>query len=168
MVSGKLKLFIVDDDRPMAITLKNFLYSKFGKGLDIFLFNNGEKCLQNLDNNTDIVIMDADAKSMSGQDVVRSIKAISPKTEVIVFSNNQDVAIAIESYKKGAADVVTKDTRGINKITYFINKVITEPIRRLVDEYGVSKFMVIFFSTFITMGIVVYLFIKYVPVYLHH
>jgi len=160
MEANALKLFIVDDDKPMAVALKNYLQSKFGQGLRIFLFQDGENCLQNVDDETDLVVMDPEVSNSRGIDILKSIKKINPRTEVIMYSNNQDVATAIESYRKGAADLVTKDERGVSRIAQFIDRVITQPIRRIFGEFSVNKFVVIFLTTFIAIGIVSFVCIK--------
>ena len=160
MESHALKLYIVDDDKPMAVALKNYLQSKFGRGLRIFLFQNGEKCLQSVDDETDMVVMDPDVDKAHSLELLQSIKEINPNTEVVMFSNNDDIVMAIESYRKGAADSVAKDEIGMNKIAYLVDRLIRQPILRIFREFSVRKFTVIFLTTFLVMGIVVWFFLK--------
>lgn len=162
------KLFIVDNDEPMAIALRNYLHSKFGTALKIFLFKNGEKCLQNIDEETDLIVMDPSINKPGGRNLLRSIKKISPHTEVILFSNNEDVTSAIESYKKGADVVVSKNTGGIKRMTGFINRVITQPIRRIFGEYSLTAFVFIFIAIFALVGIIAFIFIRFVHINYYH
>lgn len=165
MEAHALKLYIVDDDQPMAIALKNYLQSKFGKGLKVSLFQSGEKCLQNVDDETDMVVMDPDVEKVHALQLLESIKEINPRTEVVMFSNNDDIVLAIESYRKGAADSVAKNAVGMNKIAHLLDRLIRQPILRIFREFSVKKFTVIFLSTFIIMGIVVWFFIKVLHVH---
>ena len=161
METQKSNLFIVDDDKLIASALGNYLNNRFGTSLNISKFYDGKSCLKNLDDQTNIVILDYNLKEENGLEILKSIKSINPKTEVIMLTNNEDIGTAIESYKKGASGYVVKNTRALNKLTVLINRIITEPLRTMVREYGVNKFMVIFFLTFASVGIVVYLFLKY-------
>ncbi|MDP1743951.1 MAG: hypothetical protein Q8L90_00125, partial [Bacteroidota bacterium] len=77
-------------------------------------------------------------------------------TEVIMLSNNEDIGLAIETFRAGAKDYVIKGQGSWKKITSLVNLIITEPIRIMVREFGVSKFTAIFLMTFITMGLAVF------------
>lgn len=161
METQKSNLFIVDDDKLIAAALNNYLDTRFGRTLNISKFYDGKSCLKQVDNNTEIVILDYNLKEENGLDVLKSIKSINPKTEVIMLTNNEDVGTAIESYKKGASGYVVKNTRALSKLNILINRIITEPLRAMVREFGVNKFMAIFFLTFAIMGTVVYLILHF-------
>ena len=87
-------------------------------------------------------------------DILKSIKYTNPKTEVIMLSGNEDMAIAIETFRSGAKDYVIKGNGSWKKISKLLQLIITEPIRILVREFGVSKYMAIFLLTFVIMGVV--------------
>ncbi|MGZ4034358.1 MAG: response regulator [Bacteroidia bacterium] len=148
-------LFIVDDNPTVASDLKNYLKNRFGNGIHISTFYDGDSCLKKVDKNTNIVILDYFLNGKNGNEVLKMIKKINPKTEVIMLSGNEDIAVAIEAFRKGATDFVIKGPGAWKKITKIVSYIVTAPIRILVREFGVSKFMAIFLMTFITMGIVV-------------
>jgi DNA-binding NtrC family response regulator len=149
-------LFIVDDNRLMVTTLEIYLKTRFGVSLKISTFTDGESCLEKVDKETHIVILDYFLKGKNGLEVLKSIKAINPKTEVIMLSNNEDIGTAIDTFRAGANDYVVKGNDAWKKISRRVYKIITEPIRIMVREFGVSKFTAIFLLTFITMGVVVF------------
>ena|ERR1035437_9912839 len=155
MKTQGLNLFIVDDNKLMVTTLKQFLQSRFGLDVRISTFTDGESCLEKVDKETHIVILDYFMKGKNGLETLKSIKAINPKTEVIMLSNNEDMALVIESFRAGAKEYVIKGTGAWKKITKVVNYIITEPIRLMVREFGVSKFVAIFLLTFVTMGVAV-------------
>jgi len=157
MQTQGLNLFIVDDNKSMVTALKLYLQSKFGISLQISTFNDGESCLEKVNQDTHIVILDHIMEGKNGVEVLKSIKAINPKTEVIMLSSNEDMAVAIESFRAGAIDYVVKGPSSWKKITKLVGHVITAPVRLIVAEFGVSKFMAMFLLTFITMGIAVFL-----------
>jgi DNA-binding NarL/FixJ family response regulator len=155
METQGMNLFIVDDNRLMVTDLKHYLQNRFGVSLRISTFNDGVSCLEKVDNEIHIVILDYFMKGKNGLEVLKSIKAINPKIEVIILSCNEDIALAIETFRAGATDYVIKGQGAWTKVTKLVNYIITEPIRIMVREFGVSKYMAIFLLTFVTMGIVV-------------
>lgn len=163
MVTDVLNLYIVDDNVSMVTALKHYLQKRFGHGLKISTFYSGESCLKKINKDTDIVILDYYLNGKNGLETLKSIKEINPETEVIMLSSNEDVAMAIESFKEGARDYIVKGPSAWKKLAALINNIFTAPIRIIVREFGVSKFTAIFLLTFITMGIVVIVVLKLFP-----
>ena len=155
METQKMNLFIVDDDKLVVSDLKIYLNYKFGTDINISTFSDGESCLEKVDKNTNLVILDYMLNGKNGLEVLKLIKAINPKTEVIMLSSNEDIVLAIQSFRSGASDYVIKGKGALKKISQLVYQVVTAPIRIIIREFGVSKYMAIFFLTFILMGIVV-------------
>lgn len=156
MTTQGLNLFIVDDNKAMVAALKQYLEFRFGVSISISTFYDGESCLEKIDKNTHIVILDYFMAGKNGLETLKSIKEINPKTEIIMLSGNEDIALAIESFRMGATDYIIKGPSSWERLTNMVNKIITDPIRAMVREFAVPKFVAIFFSTFITMGAVVF------------
>jgi two-component system, NtrC family, response regulator AtoC len=157
METQGLNLFIVDDNKLMVSTLKDYLQNRFGLGIQISTFHDGESCIAKVDKETHIVILDYFMKGKNGLDTLKSIKAINPKTEVIMLSGNEDMALVIDSFRAGANDYVVKGAGAWKKISKTVSHIITAPIRLMVMEFGVSKYFAIFILTFVSMGLVVVL-----------
>lgn len=156
MKTQGLNLFIVDDNSLVLSALRNYLDNRFGKDLNITTFLSGENALKKIDKDTDIVILDYHLKNENGNEVLKSIKRINSKTEVIMLTSNEEVGVAIESFRIGASDYVIKGKSALKSISLLVNDIITYPIRIMVREFGISKFLAIFLLTFISVGIVVY------------
>lgn len=156
MKTQELNLFIVDDDKLLATDLKHYLQNKFGENIFISTFKDGESCLEKIDKNTHIVILDYFMDGKNGLEILKEIKAINSETEVIMLSGNEDMALAIETFRAGAKDYVVKGQGSWKKISKVINHILLTPIRVIVREFGVSKFAAIFLTTFVTVGIVVF------------
>lgn len=163
MKTQGMNLFIVDDDQLMVTGLKNYLANRFGTDLNISTFLTGESALEKIDKDTSIVILDYFLNGKNGNEVLRSIKEINPKTEVIMLSCNEDIGIAVESFRGGATDYLIKGRQVWKKLIPHVYRTITEPIRRMVKEYGFSKFTAIFLTTFILMGVIVLFVLKVIP-----
>ncbi len=158
MIAQKLNLFIVDDNQLMIAGLRNYLDNRFGTNLNISTFNTGASALEKVDSNTGIVILDytLEGEKENGNEILRSIKKINPKTEVIMLSSNEDMGIAIDSFRNGATDYVVKGENSWMKITSLVLNIITYPIRVMVKEFGISKYFAIFILTFSIVGLGVY------------
>jgi DNA-binding NtrC family response regulator len=158
-----MNLFIVDDNKLMVSGLKKYLNLRFGKSLNISTFYTGESCLEKVDQKTNLVILDYFLDGKNGNEILKMIKKINPKTEVIMLSNNEDVGTAIESFREGAIDYLIKNEQPWKKLIPHVYRAITEPIRRMAKEYGFSKFTIIFLATFILLGAVILFFLKVLP-----
>ncbi len=156
MNTQRLNLFIVDDNQLMVTGLRNYLDNKFGANLHISPFYTGKSALEKVDKDTSIVILDYYLKDENGNEVLQAIKKINPKTEVIMLSSNEDIGIAIDSFRKGATDYVIKGDKAWKKLTSIVYEVITYPIRVMVREFNISKYLAVFLLTFVVMGVGVY------------
>ncbi len=164
METQKLNIFIVDDNKLMDMSLKQYLEKRFGSNINVSVFYDGESCLEKVDKSTNIVILDYFLDSVNkyaknGLEILRSIKKINPKTEVIMLSSNENIGVAIESFREGASDYIVKDNNAFPKLL----SLILEPIRMMVKEFGVPKFLVIFLLVFLTMGALVFWIMKMFP-----
>lgn len=135
MENREINLFIVDDDKLLATSLKYYLHDKFGDDLKTTVFNDGESCLEKIDKYTHIIILDYYMDGKNGLEILKSIKAINPKTEVIMLSSNEDMAIAIETFRSGAKDYVAKGVGSWEKITELLKTIIIKPIRVVVKGF---------------------------------
>lgn len=159
----KLNLFIVDDDTSMVIALKNYLNNKFGSALKISTFYDGESCLKKIDDQTHIVLLDYFLNGKNGLEVLNDIKSINPKTEVIMLSSHEDIATAIESFRKGARDYIVKGKGSWQKVLFRVNRIVASPIKAWVREFGIVKFTIIFFITFLLMAALVIWALRLLP-----
>ncbi len=163
MNSQRLNLFIVNDN-PLVVTgLQDYLNDKFGGSLNISAFQSIESVIKMIKMDTDMVILDFVMKDHNADDVLKSIKEINSKTKVILLSSNQDVSMAIESFRNRDTDIVIKGEKAGRKIGYIVSEAILFPYRIIVKRFGIDKYLAMFLLTFVTMGLVVYFALKYIP-----
>src|ERR1043165_6551004 len=108
MKTQGLNLFIVDDNKLMVTDLKHYLQTRFGVGVNISTFYDGESCLEKVDKDTQIVILDYFLEGKNGIEILKAIKLINEKTKVIMLSSNESVALAIEAFRQGVTEYVVK------------------------------------------------------------
>lgn len=151
------KLFIVDGDKSMALGLSQYLTYKFGDNLKISTFTTGESCLEKIDQNTNFVVLAYFLNGKNGNEILKSIKLINPKTEIIMHSSNEDIGIAIDSFRNGASDYMIKGNGARKKISTVISSVVNFPVKLLVHGFGISKYLAMFLLTFAGIGLVVFI-----------
>jgi DNA-binding NtrC family response regulator len=161
MSTNPINLFVVDDDESMLTLVKNHLGRKFGQDVNVTTFTSGEACLEHINYETHIVILDYFLqRGENGLDILQLIKTINPHTEVIMLSNNEDIVAAIEAFKRGAREYVIKDPSSLKKISELTNKKI-EQFKTVVSEPNMQRFAALFFLTFATLAIVVTFIMRY-------
>lgn len=123
----RYRLFIVEDNRLVQKNLQ-YLFGLNDK-LDINCFYSGEECVDHLFLLPDIVILDyylspPGKKALNGLEVLQRIKEENPETKVIMLSAQDEVAIAVESLKRGATDYVIKDDMMKNNLDKALSNII--------------------------------------------
>ncbi len=151
-------IFIVDDDNMQAMMLQDYLskYSTF----TVHIFSSGEECLKNLSMNPQIIFLDYNfdkigKDAMNGIDILKEIKEAKPDTEVIMFSGQDKIEVAVNSMKYGAFDYIVKSesafTRSENVIFNIIRRL------KLQNEASTYKRLTFIFAiAFVVMIIVVF------------
>jgi DNA-binding NtrC family response regulator len=157
MKTEQSNLFIIDDNQLMVADLRNYLTDVFGEIFTIHTFSTGESALKMVDKNTSVVILDYFLKNELGNEVLKSIKKINPKTEVIMLSSNDDVKVAIDAFRNGATDYVIKGDKAGKKITHIIYHIAAFPVRLVVKEFKVTKYIALYILTFLTVGVLAFI-----------
>jgi DNA-binding NtrC family response regulator len=142
--------------------LRNYLGKRFGIKLNISIYFGGESALKKVDQDTSIVILDYFIPHENGNDIQENIEKINPKTQVIMLTSNEEIGIAIESFRKGAIDYVIKVEKSGKKISSTIYKIATYPIQIMVKEFRIPKYLAMFLLTFVAMGIGVYFILRFI------
>lgn len=106
MFQGQLKILVIDDDpsirNMLAIVLKK-------SGFEVTCTESGKTALEKLKKESfDLVISDIKMPDISGIDLLKKIKVISPEIPVIMITAFASANDAVEAMKLGAEDYVTK------------------------------------------------------------
>ena len=124
--SNRIKLFLVDDD---ALFLKS-LEIEFKQHADFTIdtFATGELCLQHLENNPDVIILDyhldgIDKNAMNGLETLDKIKVINPDIPVVMLSSQDKIDIAINCMHHRAFDYVVKSETAFIRLQKIITSI---------------------------------------------
>ncbi|MCL3780250.1 response regulator [Prolixibacteraceae bacterium JC049] len=136
-------IFVVEDNQVYNKLVVSYL--KSNKYTNVKEFHSGEDCINNLEKKPDIIIQDYLLEGMTGIDVLKKAKQITPDTEFIFLSGQDSIDVAINSMKYGAYDYIVKDQMALKKLVNKINKIMSvNKLRRSNKQYktGVTMFFV--------------------------
>lgn len=100
------KILVVEDDPRIQKTLRRLFLAE---GFEIHSLTDGRQAMEGLQlHQPAAVILDLRLPGVSGRDLCRSIKALTPETPVIILSAIGEVADKVLLLELGADDYVTK------------------------------------------------------------
>lgn len=123
----KIKIFLVDDD---TLFLKA-LEIEFLKNNDYIIecFSTGENCLENLNRNPDVIILDyhlngIEINAMNGLEALVKIKTHNQEIPVIMLSSQDKIEIAVNCMHNKAFDYVVKSETAFIRLQKILNTII--------------------------------------------
>ena len=126
MNNEKIKLFLVDDD---PLFLKS-LEIEFLQHADFTVeaFSTGERCLENLSHNPDIIFLDyhldgIDKTAMNGLQTLDKIKTLYPDIPVVMLSSQDKIDVAINCMHHRAFDYVVKSETAFLRLQKIITTI---------------------------------------------
>src|SRR6478609_8260839 len=99
-------ILIIDDDKDICLVLSKFL----GKNeYRVSIANSGEEGLRLLrSNDYDLILCDYKLPDLTGIELLQKIKVLNAFVAVIIITGYSDVKTAVETFRYGANDYVTK------------------------------------------------------------
>ncbi|MDQ3046191.1 MAG: response regulator [Bacteroidota bacterium] len=111
MDSKKILVFIVEDNEMYSMML-DYILTK--ESTHRFMrFNTGEKCVENLHLEPDIILLDYGLPGMDGLETIGKIKEYSSDIPVIIITANKNAAITQRLLDAGAYDYILKENDDI-------------------------------------------------------
>ena len=123
---NKIKIFLVDDD---ALFLKKLEIEFLQHGdFTIDTFATGELCLQQLEHQPDVVILDyhldgIDKNAMDGLATLDNIKKYNPDIPVVMLSSQDKIDVAINCMHHRAFDYVVKSETAFVRLQKIITSI---------------------------------------------
>jgi len=129
MLNSSYKIFVVEDDLWYSKYLNHQL--SLNPEYEVKIFNDAKSFLAAMHELPDIITLDYNLPDMNGSEILKKIKSISPNTNVIIISGQEDIQTAINLLKDGAYDYITKDDNTKNRIFNII--------QHIRDNIGLQK-----------------------------
>ena len=132
-----VKIFVVEDDQTYTKFIKYVL--SLNPDFEVEYFTTGKQFLSALNKKPSIVTLDYSLPDMSGEEVLKEIKAFDPDISVIIISAQEKIGTAVELLKAGAFDYIAKDEEAKDRILNSINNArnktsLIKEIDRLKEE----------------------------------
>ena len=106
MQNQRPRLLVVDDDRAILTLIGTIALAE---GFDVATTTNGEDAMKQLRQRpAELVLLDLRMPGVTGLDVLRSIRDVSPKCKVVLMTGFATIDSAVEAVKLGALDYLTK------------------------------------------------------------
>jgi DNA-binding NtrC family response regulator len=121
-------VFVVDDDKKLLTMLKHVIERNTSYNAEVMVFDTVEEFLRHLNEKPDIVVLDyyfesEEEQAPTGLEVMQKIKEVSPHTEVVIISGQDDIDTALETIREGAYDYVVKDDRAIPRTQLIVDNI---------------------------------------------
>ena len=108
-MSDPLKIMVVDDESIVGKRLKSALEKS---GYVVEVCEDGSSAVRRIDEQVfDIVVTDVRMEGVDGLEVLRQVRARSPRTAVIMITGYATVDVAREALTLGAFDFIAKPFR---------------------------------------------------------
>jgi CheY-like chemotaxis protein/Zn finger protein HypA/HybF involved in hydrogenase expression len=118
-------LFIEDDDQNFEIMKSYLQLSKPAEIFDSERAGSGEEGLERCTATSfDLILLDMRMPGMDGMETLDAIRRRGVETPVIFMTSHDDLTIAVEAMKRGAADYVVKSMESYKKLYSIIKKVL--------------------------------------------
>ena len=106
MHTQRPRLLVVDDDRAILTLIGTIALAE---GFDVTTTVSGEDAMKQLRQRpVDLVLLDLRMPGITGLDVLRAIRDISPRVKVVLMTGYATIDTAVEAVKLGAIDYLTK------------------------------------------------------------
>ncbi len=127
--SAKYRILLVDDEEGIRIVLGTLLI-KEGYQVDVASCH-GDALLLAQNSPYDLVFIDIMLAGECGIDLLSDIKALSPATEVVMFTGSPEIKTAADAVRLGAYDYILKPVQH-KDLLLICRKALSE--KRIKDE----------------------------------
>jgi DNA-binding NtrC family response regulator len=125
-MANPLKVYVVEDDIMHGEMVKDHLSAK---GYTVKVYSTGEQLLKEISTDTpDILLLDynlnsVDKNAMEGIDILKRVKDKIPDLEVVMYSGQDSIDVAVDTMRYGAFDYVVKGEAAFTRIDFVIGKI---------------------------------------------
>ena len=120
-------IFFIDDDK-VILNLMEFTFQS-RHDYDVICFKTGEECLENLDQNPRLIVLDhilagVGESSLNGLETLKEIRKVNKEVPVVILTGQGDDSLLTEFMENGANRYLTKDDFFIDSLIETIQQVI--------------------------------------------
>ncbi len=134
---GNFKIFIVEDDPWYGELLKYHL--SLNADFEVELFTSPMVFLDQIYRKPDLITIDYNMPEMNGDILFDHIKSFNNTIPVIVISGQNDISVALNIIKQGAAEYIIKDEHTKDVLWNSVNRILENVVlKQTVEELKVQ------------------------------
>ena len=141
-------IYIVQDNVIYKDLIVGYLQQK--KYTNLKTFKTGEECLKAIHHKPDIIVLDYSFEGITGMELMKKVQLDHPEIDFIFLSGQNDVEVAVNIMKMGAADYIVKNEKGpenlLHSIEYLVSVTRSEKVKKGF-QIGVVGFFIMLFLT---------------------
>ncbi|MBW6537215.1 MAG: response regulator [Mariniphaga sp.] len=141
-------IYIVQDSVIYKDLIVGYLQQK--KYTNLKTFKTGEECLKAIHHKPDIILLDYSFEGITGMELMKRIQLDHPEIDFIFLSGQNDVEVAVNIMKQGAADYIVKNEKApenlLHSIEYLLSVTRSEKVKKGF-QIGVVGFFILLFLT---------------------
>ena len=152
-------IFIIEDSVIYKDLIVGHLKSK--KYTNVKTFTNADDCMKELHLKPDVIVLDYSFGGVSGLDLMRNVKEEHPEIDFIFISGQNDVEVAVQLMKLGAADYVVKNEKAPYRLVTAIERLSTVTKSRKMKQgfsIGVVGFFIMLFLVIVSIILITIVF----------
>lgn len=145
-------IFIVEDSVVYRELIVGHLQSK--NFTNIKTFDNGEDCLNAIHLKPDLIVLDYSFGGINGLELMKKVKAENPWVDFVFISGQNDVEVAVNIMKLGAADYVVKNNQAPYRLVRALEqlqKVTRKEKMKQGFKFGVVSFFILLFIVIVSI-----------------
>lgn len=124
-VEEKYLVFVVENNKIFNRLVTEYLKKQGFSNVKSII--SGEECVQIVEGGTypEIVIQDYSLDGINGLEVLKQVKKLSPRSEFIFLTSNENMEVAVNTIRFGAYDYIVKDKMALEKVVYKMRKIVS-------------------------------------------
>ena len=139
----KIKIIIIEDDIYYTELLRkhvanHLIREESGLAYDIQSFRSAQECLEHLEKDTDIIVMDYYLENdhgdipFPGTDLLQAIQNYCARAKTVVMSADDNAELPIQLFEQGIYEFIRKDKHATEKLSATLRKMIGD---RILEHY---------------------------------
>lgn len=126
-MTSKYTIFLVDDDSVFLEMLKESISNN--ADYEIFLFQQGEDCINHMHLNPDVIVLDyflnsKNPEAKNGLEILKKIHEINSQANVIILSAQEDGNLVYDFVRENATNYIVKDNNTFKNVRSAISEII--------------------------------------------
>jgi DNA-binding NtrC family response regulator len=152
-------IFIVQENVIYKELIVGYLQQK--KYTNLKTFMTADECLKAISQKPDIVVLDYSFQGITGLELMKRVNAEYPEIKFVFLSGQNDVEVAVNIMKMGAADYIVKNSKApdalVNSIQYLLSKNQAQKVKKGFQVGVIGFFIMLFFIIMIIILMTIFL-----------